>query len=122
MIEDFEIADTGYPQLKAICDTLIKHDESPFVLDSRTLLTNPEKTLRQLCDFIGIDFDPAMLSWEAGPKSFEGVWAPHWYHNIHKSIAFKPYQPKTDPFPERLQPLLDDCKPYYNYLMQYSRT
>lgn len=120
-IDAFDIMDTGYPQLKAICDKLLELGQEPYVLDSRILLEDPEKALRRLCAFIGIDFDPDMLSWEAGPKSFEGVWAPHWYHNIHRSSAFNPYTPKTEPFPDALRPLLDRCQPYYDQLMRYAR-
>ena len=119
-IEDFDILDTGYPQLKAISERLLEGGKEPYVIDSRILLEDPQKELSQLCEFIGIDFDPKMLSWEVGPKPFEGVWAPHWYHNIHRSSAFKPYRPKQEPFPERLKPLLDRCQPYYDFLMQYA--
>lgn len=120
-IEDFDIEDTGYPQLKAVCKKLLENGKEPFVIDSRILLEDPEKELSLLCEFIGIDFDSQMLSWKVGPKAFEGVWAPHWYHNIHRSSSFKPYKPKKEPFPERLGPLLERCQPYYDYLMQFAQ-
>lgn len=120
-IEAFDIEDTGYPQLKSICEKLVELGQEPYVLDSRILLEDPQKSLSQLCEFIGIEFSERMLSWEVGPKPFEGVWAPHWYHNIHRSSAFKPYTPKTEPFPGELRPLLNRCQPYYDYLMQYAR-
>ena len=62
---------------------------------------------QQLCERLGLDFDEAMLSWPAGPRPEDGVWAPHWYHNVHRSTGFAPYRPKTDPFPERLEGLLE---------------
>lgn len=120
-IEDFDIEDTGYPQLKAVCKKLLENGKEPFVIDSRILLEDPEKELSLLCEFIGIDFDSQMLSWKVGPKAFEGVWAPHWYNNIHRSSSFKPYKPKKEPFPERLGPLLERCQPYYDYLMQFAQ-
>ncbi|QXD25829.1 sulfotransferase family protein [Opitutia bacterium ISCC 51] len=120
-IEDFDIKDTGYPQLKEVCEKLLENGKEPFVIDSCILLEDPEKELSLLCEFIGIDFDSQMLSWEVGPKAFEGVWAPHWYDNIHRSSSFKPYKPKKEPFPERLGPLLERCQPYYDYLMQFAR-
>ena len=61
-------------------------------------------------------FVDRMLSWPEGGIEADGVWAPHWYHNIHRSTGFLPYRPKTDPFPERLQPLLEECRPYYDRL------
>ena len=36
-----------------------------------------------------------LFSWEAGPKSIDGLWAPWWYESVHKSTGFK--QAKTYP-------------------------
>ncbi|KAL0286022.1 UNVERIFIED_CONTAM: Branched-chain-amino-acid aminotransferase-like protein 2 [Sesamum angustifolium] len=47
-------------------------------------------TLRGLCDDLGIPFQAAMLRWESGPKPFDGMWAPYWYKNTHKSTGFEP--------------------------------
>lgn len=33
--------------------------------------------------------------WEPGPKPFDGMWAPYWYKNTHKSTGFE--QPKKYP-------------------------
>jgi hypothetical protein len=60
--------------------------------------------------------DPAMLSWPAGPRPEDGVWAKYWYDNVHKSTGFAPYRPKTEPFPAELRPLLQDCMPLYREL------
>jgi hypothetical protein len=58
------------------------------VLDSADIRVNPRRMLEKLCAEIGLDFRPAMLSWPAGPKDFDGVWAPHWYNAVHRSTAF----------------------------------
>ena len=60
--------------------------------------------------------DAAMLSWPAGPRPEDGVWAPHWYHNVHRSTGFLPYRPKAQPIPARLEPLLAECRPHYQTL------
>ena len=93
---------------------------TPMVLDSRELLLNPRGVLEQLCQRLGLAFDAGMLHWEAGPRPEDGVWAPHWYHAIHQSTGFSPYRPKTKPFPEFLKPLLEECKPYYDYLYKHA--
>ena len=77
---------------------------------------DPRGVLTQLCTRLGIAFDPAMLKWKAGPRDFDGVWAPHWYASVHRSTGFQPYAPKTKPFPARLRPLLDECGPYFDAL------
>ena len=44
--------------------------------------------LRKLCAAIDLPFDPAMLSWPAGPRSEDGIWAKHWYGVVHQSTGF----------------------------------
>lgn len=117
-VENPSMRDVGYESHIELLDYLqAKGLPEPFVLDSRNLQDNPEKTLRSLCDYIGIPFDQHMLKWEAGPRPEDGVWAPYWYHNVHQSTGFKPYRPKTEPFPEPLQPLLEECLPLYQRLI-----
>lgn len=67
------------------------------VIDSSDVRKDPEGTLRKLCAAISLDFDPAMLAWQAGPKPFDGVWATHWYGGVHKSTGFAP---EEGPLPE----------------------
>lgn len=58
------------------------------VIDSADIRSDPESMLRKLCDAIGLDFDPAMLSWQAGMRPYDGIWAAHWYGAVHKSTGF----------------------------------
>ena len=110
--------DTGYPQNAALWRSLTERGHSPVVVDSTTTLGDPESVLRQLCARIGIDFDDSMLSWEAGPRPEDGVWAPHWYASVHRSTGFGPPRRHTDPFPDRLRPLLEECLPHYRMLAE----
>lgn len=119
-IPEFGLADTGYDKLKQLADAIVAKGQKPVVIDSKRLLESPESILRQLCDRVGIEFVDSMLSWEAGPKPDEGVWAPHWYHNAHRSTGFVAYKPKTETFPERLQPLLEECQVLYNELLPFA--
>jgi Sulfotransferase domain len=86
------------------------------VVDSRDLLTDPEGMLRALCAALGVPFSAAMLSWPAGPRASDGVWAPHWYAGVWRSTGFGRYQPPTEPLPGRLAALADRCRPYYERL------
>ena len=52
------------------------------------ILRQPEPALRALCDALGVPFDPAMLSWPAGPRDTDGVWARHWYDGVWRSTGF----------------------------------
>ena len=84
------------------------------VVDSADILRDPAGTLAALCDALGVPFDPAMLSWPAGPRPSDGVWAQHWYGNVWQSTGFSPYRPPvTDELPPELEPLAAACEPFY---------
>jgi hypothetical protein len=110
------LRDTALARQCRLHDELAGMGQQPPVLDARELLSDPESVLRQLCGALDIAFDPAMLAWPAGPKPEDGVWAPHWYHNVHRSTGFQAYRARTKAFPERLRPLLEECTPYYRRL------
>ena len=118
VVDTPSVLDTGYPQNAALWHSLIERGQEPVVVDSTTTLQDPESVLRQLCGRIGIDFDPSMLSWEAGPRPEDGVWAPHWYGSVHASTGFGPPRRHSDPFPDHLRALLDECLPHYRTLAE----
>ena len=84
------------------------------VIDSADVLAAPEAALSALCSALGVPFSPSMLSWPAGPRPSDGVWAPHWYDSVWRSTGFSPARtgppPPLDP---DLEPLLESCLPYY---------
>ena len=110
------LADTGLKRQAELLEFLRALGQSPSVLESRELLRCPESVLRQLCAQLGLPFEAAMLSWPRGPHPDDGVWARHWYGNVHQSTGFAPYRPKTEPFPSALRDILEECVPYYETL------
>ena len=112
--------DTGLREQAVILDSVLARGEQPLVLDARELLLDPSGVLARACVRLGIPFEESMLSWPAGPKPEDGVWAQHWYHNVHASTGFSPYRPYTEPFPDRLKPLLQECLPIYERLQEYA--
>jgi hypothetical protein len=87
------------------------------VVDSADLLASPEATLRALCVALGVPFSASMLSWPAGPRPSDGVWAPHWYESVWRSTGFVTGAPGPPPALDRsLAPLLEECLPYYEKL------
>ncbi len=114
-----ELADTGLRRQWEMFEELAGTGTTPVVVDSRELLIDPEAVLTGLCAALGLDFDDAMLSWPAGPRPEDGVWAPHWYHAVHRSTGFAPYVPKRD-FPDHLEGLLEQCLPWYEKLFAHA--
>ena len=106
-----ELSDTGLPQQWELFQDL-----RPPVIDARDVLENPSTMLAKLCARLGVPFTDAMLSWEPGPRSTDGVWAKHWYDAVERSTGFAPYRPKADRVPEELEELHRECLEYYHQL------
>lgn len=84
------------------------------IIDSADIRANPEAMLRALCAAIDLPFDPAMLSWSKGPKSYDGAWAPHWYDAVHKSTGFAAAEGRLPEVAPRHQDLLAEALPIYD--------
>lgn len=110
-----QLADTGLQYQWQLYSDLTSAGISSTILDSRELLLDPVGVLTNLCEHLGLEFSANMLQWQAGPRTEDGVWAPYWYSAVHKSVGFEPHRPKAD-FPKRLEPLLAECKPWYDNL------
>jgi len=111
----------GIGELVSIYSELCGLGSPPPVIDADDLQQDPEAVLSGLCEDLGIPFQPQMLKWEAGPKEFDGIWAPWWYGSVHKSSGFsKPRQyPLTFPFV--FYDLLEQSLPFYNMLKRQIR-
>lgn len=119
-IEEPTLRDAAYADQARLFRDLRERGRSPQVIDSKELLLDPAGVLGELCRRIGIEFDPAMLRWEPGPRPEDGPWAPYWYDNVHQSAGFAPFKAKSDPFPRRLESLLRACRPHYEFLRQHA--
>ena len=93
-LPDVTIADTGFVELCSILDSILEAGEEPIVIETKSLLKNPARVLAEVCQRLGINFDEAMMSWPAGPKPEDGVWAEHWYDSVWKSTGWQPYASK----------------------------
>ena len=86
---DVVAADIGLVQQTDLYDLL---DQAVPVIDSSDFLRDPERYLRWICDYAGLAFTTAMLSWPAGSRESDGVWAPYWYDAVIASTRFEPYR------------------------------
>ncbi len=116
-IPEPRLEDTGLPQQVEILDWVqSRTGTTPPVLDSKHVLTDPRGQLGALCESVGLPFDEGMLSWPPGRRETDGVWAPYWYDAVERSTSFAPYAPKTEPLPDHLAALLEECRPHYERL------
>jgi hypothetical protein len=86
------------------------------VVDAADVLADPPGVLRRLCAALGIGYDPAMLSWPAGPARTDGVWAPHWYTSVWASTGFGRPDRTPAAVAGRLRGLVASAQPYYDEL------
>lgn len=114
------IEGTSLPMQVRMLDRILESGGSPIVIESKGLLLDPEGVLRTVCQRLGLTWEPGMLSWEEGPKPEDGVWAPHWYDNVHRSTGFAPYQERDEGFPTHLVPLLTECLPLFEKLREHA--
>ena len=87
-------------------------------LDSRDVLEDPRGLLGVLCAALDVPFSDRMLSWPAGARSSDGVWARYWYDAVYASTGFTPYVSKAHTLPRRLEPLAEECEPHYRKLYE----
>lgn len=86
------------------------------VVDAADFLRAPEAHLRWLCDWLGIPFTDRMLSWPAGPRESDGVWAPYWYDAVLASTGFEPYRPREISLSDHDAAVAEACRPAYERL------
>jgi hypothetical protein len=108
------LEDTGFPQQVEIFEAQRERTgRTPAVLDSRDLVDRPEGCLRVLCAAVGIEFDPAMLSWSPGSRETDGCWGEYWYGNTLASTGFRPYPRTLGRVPESYRGLLETMRELY---------
>ena len=112
------LKDVGYQEHLDLIDQFEKLNAKYIVMDSKMILENPSSELKRLCDYADIPFTYEMLSWESGARRVDGLWAKHWYKNIHRSTGFLEYRLKTENFPSELLPLLKECIPRYKRIIE----
>ena len=88
------------------------------VIDAVDFLQAPEAHLRWLCEWLGIEYTGAMLSWPAGPRDSDGVWAPHWYDAVLASTGFEPYRPRVVDLSAHDAAVAEACRPAYDALRE----
>jgi len=89
---------------------------APPVVDSAQILTNPEKVLSALCSALGVDWDPAMLTWENGPLAQDGIW----YDKVNASSGFGNPPGALPTLGEEYQKTADACREDYEFMCKHA--
>jgi hypothetical protein len=109
------LADIGVVQQRELFDReAARLGVAPPVVDAADVLADPAGALARLCGALGIAYTDAMLSWPAGRRATDGVWAPAWYAAVVRPTGFE--APPPDPVtltPELLR-VAEAARPHYD--------
>ncbi|MEM6725256.1 MAG: hypothetical protein AAF598_14545 [Bacteroidota bacterium] len=118
VIDHIEMEDIGIAAQAELMEHLEKVNAFHGVLDAKELLLDPEKVLKQLCQQVDIPFEDRMLEWAAGAQPEDGVWAPYWYANVHRSRGFQTYRKRNVVLNPAQAQLNAICQPIYATLYE----
>lgn len=119
VIENPSIDDIGIKKASEMFNYLTSQGKAPMVIDSDQLLKEPSAYLKKICMLLEIPFSSTMLTWKKGGIPEDGIWAKHWYRNVHNSEGFSEQKTSNQDMPKRLQSVLDEALPYYNILKNH---
>ena len=116
---EFKIEDLGFAaQRRVYAEIEAMTRSAPPIIDSLDILRSPEKALKILCTALNMPFDPAMLSWAAGPRPEDGAWAPYWYAAVEKSTGFAAPPLHMPDISAEHADMLAACQADYDYLYE----
>jgi len=119
--ETATLEDIGFLQQAALFDQVAgMTGTAPPVITAEAIRLDPRAALTRLCAALGLPFIPAMLTWPAGPKLDDGVWAPHWYSAVHRSTGFEDPEGALPDLSAAQQRLVDQALPAYTQLLRHA--
>ena len=113
------LEDIGVPQQRDLFEREADRlGHAPPVIDSFDVLADPRGVLGALCAALGIPFSDQMLSWPAGKRASDGIWAPAWYAAVERSTGFSAPRPRArrDDLPDDLKRVADQARGSYERL------
>lgn len=119
---DVKLSDLGILQQTRLFNAVRELSGTPpLVIDSYKLLKKPQQAMQLLCNHCDIPYDEGMLSWPAGKRDSDGVWAPWWYKSVEASTGFSPpREQSTITLDINQQRIVDQCMEHYEAMAIHS--
>lgn len=116
VISDITVDDIGLVQEWEVWQKIQNFKGAKVIVDSDEMLEDPGRTMPQVCQALGLDWDEAMLSWPSGAKDYDGPWWPHWYSAVHASTGFGPGKEMPEPLADRHEKVVEQAVDAYKNL------
>ena len=113
------LLESSYPHLVQLYSRLRDLGRQALVVVSEDIVSRPRVMLARICQHAGLAMDPQQLSWEPGPKEYDGVWAKHWYRNVWASSGFEASvgsHKKAMSIPDDQKALLEELIPFWSFM------
>jgi hypothetical protein len=125
----YDPEEAGYKELRTLFDEVKDHgingSNALVVIDAETLTSDPETTLRHVCEKIGVEWDLRMLSWKSGKVEEFSKW-PGFHKDAENSTGFKTREngnhTMDEDLPEIVHRTIGENMPIYEYLKGFTLT
>ena len=114
------IDDIGFKKQFEIFNKIKKKKLNYTVINSDTILQNPNKTIKKLCKLLKIKFTKKMITWPRGNRFSDGIWSKVWYKNVERSNTFSKYKKEKINVPKKYMKIYEESLKYYNEMNQYT--
>jgi len=123
----YDPEEAGYRELRSLFDHVHKHgingSNAIVVVDAQTLTTDPERTLRYICERIGVNWDSKMLSWKSGKVEEFSKW-PGFHKDAENSTGFRAKvngsHENDEELPDIVHQTIEENMPVYEYLKSFA--
>ena len=122
----YDPEEAGYRELRMLFDQIkdqgINGPNTLVVIDAETLSSDPETTLRYVCEEIGVEWDPRMLSWKSEKVKEFAKW-PGFHKDAENSTGFKAVNrnhERDEELPEIVHQTIEENMPIYEYLKSFA--
>ena len=118
--EDVTLADIGFADQAMLFERVADQlGRAPVVIEAEDVRREPRAALSALCAAVDLPFEEAMLSWAPGQHASDGVWAPHWYNAVFKTIGFAAPDETAPALPDHLRVIADGARPHYERMRAF---
>ena len=114
------INDIGFKKKFYIFNKIKRNKFKYVVINADNILMDPNKTIRNLCKNLNINFSKKMLNWSKGKRKTDGIWSKVWYKNVEHSTTFSKYKYEKLSVPKKYIKIYAEALIYYEKMDQYS--